>query len=474
MNINVYTGFSKKKNSTKVPTGTGTAVMASLKRQTSYHNPVFVLSPITGVSMEDISYVKYGSHYYFVTDITVVPNNVYEISCVEDPMATHRSEILGSTQLVVRSASSNNPMIPDTLLPVETSDTSTGIQASVAMLDGTGFYIVTCINSVSENSGITCTYLMNEANIRLLGNYLNVDLVNMDTSATTLIEKLRSLLSGPMDAIVSVKWLPFDLNTIVLELSLSSYNVYLGPSQVSAGGTPVTGYKLSSDCVYQFTDSIPVPSSYSDDFRINSQYTTMRLYIPGYGHTEVDPVLCAKGVSIRYALDVLTGDIMGIIYGYPTTYLSDEVEIATINYNIAVPLPIAQMSSDVVGGVVSAVGAMAGAAAAASVGAGAAVASSVVGANDIANKIIPTASVKGSIAGKSYVKETNLTLYITRKTTAGLNDLNANQGRPLFASVTLSTLSGYCKCENASVSIAGYDDDRNYINNILNTGFFIE
>lgn len=474
MNIEVFTSFSKKKNSTKVPGTSGTAVTCSLKRNTSYHNPVFVLSGVSGVNMEDICYVKYGSHYYFVSDISVVPNNVYEVSCVEDPMATHRSEILGSTQLVVRSASSNNPMIPDTLLPVETSDTSTGIQASVAMLSITGFYIVTCVNSVVQNSGVTCTYLMSETNMQLLGSYLNVDLVNMDTSATTLIEKLRSLLSGPMDAIVSVKWVPFDLNTIVLELSLSAEDIYLGPSQVSAGGTPVQGYRLPSDCVYQFTDSIPVPSTYSDDFRINSQYTTMRLYIPGYGHTEVDPVLCAKGVSIRYALDVLTGDIMGIIYGYPTTYLSDEVEIATINYNIAVPLPIAQMSSDVVGGVVSAVGAAAGAAAAASVGAGAAVASSIMGANDIANKIIPTASVKGSIAGKSYIKETNLTLYITRKTTAGLNDLNANQGRPLYASVTLSTLSGYCKCENASVSIAGYDDDRNYINNILNSGFFIE
>lgn len=479
MNINIYTGFSKKKNSTKVPSGTGTAVTASLKRQTSYHNPVFVLSPVTGVTMEDISYVKYGSHYYFVTDITVVPNNVYEISCSEDPMATHRSEILGSTQFVLYSASIYNTKLTDPRIQLFPNVTGYSYSAAIPFLDDTGFYVVTVINYDSNNvstSGITTTYLMDIAGLRALAGYINVDLASVLDPTLNLIEVLRSLASGPMDFVVSIRYIPLDLQSVANELNLGSVDVYLGPSQAAHLGTPVKGYLLGDSSVIKIEDKLELSALFSADFRCSPTYLKLHAYIPGFGQIDLDPVACKFGFKIDCYIDVLTGDVTTLLYGYPTTYNSSPLLQNSYNYNIGVILPIAKYASDV-GSVVAGIGGTMSLADRIISGNASLIGTALeaaTSANSIAQGIKPSGSVKGSIAGKSFIAEKFLRLEVEQSYTQDLDIMTKTQGRPLMQEVTLSTLSGYCQCADASVSIAGYDSDRDYINNVLNSGFFIE
>lgn len=479
MNINIYTGFSKKKNSTKVPSGTGTAVTASLKRQTSYHNPIFVLSPITGVSMEDISYVKYGSHYYFVTDITVVPNNVYEISCVEDPMATHRSEILGSTQFVLYSASIYNTKLTDPRIQLFPNVTGYSYSATIPFLDATGFYVVTVINYDSNNvstSGITTTYLMDIAGLRALAGYINVDLASVLDPTLNLIEVLRSLASGPMDFVVSIRYIPLDLQSVANELNLGSVDVYLGPSQAAHSGTPVKGYLLGVSSVITIEDKLELSALFSADFRCSPTYLKLHAYIPGFGQIDLDPVACKFGFKVDCHIDVLTGDVTTLLYGYPTTYNSSPLLQNSYNYNIGVILPIAKYASDV-GSVVAGIGGAMSLADRIISGNASLIGTALeaaTSANSIAQGIKPSGSVKGSIAGKSFIAEKFLRLEVEQSYTQDLDIMTTTQGRPLMQEVTLLTLSGYCQCADASVSISGYDSDRDYINNVLNSGFFIE
>ena len=76
MKIKYYSAFSKKRNSTKIPTG-GTEVDVYLKESTSILNPVFITKTIPDTA----NYIYCGDfgRYYFVTDIVHVTSTNIEI-----------------------------------------------------------------------------------------------------------------------------------------------------------------------------------------------------------------------------------------------------------------------------------------------------------------------------------------------------------------------------------------------------------
>lgn len=467
MNINIYTGFSKKKNSTKVPTGTGTAVTASLKRQTSYHNPVFVLSPVTGVTMEDISYIKYGSHYYFVTDITVVPNNVYEISCAEDPMATHRSEILGSTQYVLYSASKFYPFIPDPRVPQQSEVISKPHDFSIVpFTESGGYYVVSCISERTGGRGeeFVTNYMVDSMNLSGL-----VDMLIDTAWAPSLI----NTMGKPFDCISSIRYIPISDSTVRTDLSMSSLSdIILGTENMN----PAQGYIFpTSSNIVSKSETLTIGWHYSADWRISSPYTTGDLFIPGYGLVEINPLQCAYSITVEFNYDAVTGDVTVYILGRNEA-LDPDTLIATINYNVAVQIPLAQLGSNP-SGMITSVGVAAGAALGLSLGMGGLAAAGAL-AGGVGNAIIAantrTPSAKGSITGRSWLAPPLMCLVERYINTIDVDSMKTTEGMPLMEETTLSTLSGYCKCENASVSIAGYDSDRDYINNVLNSGFFIE
>lgn len=470
MNINIYTGFSKKKNSTKVPSGTGTSVTASLKRQTSYHNPVFVLSPVTGVTMEDISYVKYGSHYYFVTDITVVPNNVYEISCSEDPMATHRSEILGSSQYVLYSASRNNPLIADSRIVIDDTELHTAGTGSTDGLDTTGCYIMSCLNYKQGNT-LTSTYIMSSMNLMIMARFLMNDSIWTGTSFEAWF---KNTVGNAYDSIISLKWVPVN------------YSGIPGTEEIVALGTTdlqwTDGHGLN--VVYGITVPTSVASvisktftidhvfHYKDDWRIANPFTRAKMLLPSFGLVDINPVEFLTGSKVRYAIDMLSGGCTVFLYG------NNDQQIASMNFNIATDVPIAQIGGRGIGsiatiatglGTLLATAATGGAASA--VGMAGGVAAAIKGTGDLFST---TPSSRGNMGDRSWVGYPNPGIIEYYMDTQDLNEFNNTNGMPLMEEVTLSTLYGYCQCADASVSIAGYDSDRDYINNVLNSGFFIE
>ena len=99
MQISVYSGFSKRINSTKQPTG-GTTIDVALK------TPCCVMSPTFRISGFDLSwdYIAWGSRYFYVDDITVETNDIALYHCKIDTMATFRGDILSSSQFVTRNA----------------------------------------------------------------------------------------------------------------------------------------------------------------------------------------------------------------------------------------------------------------------------------------------------------------------------------------------------------------------------------
>ena len=112
--------FAKRANSTKQPTGlSGTDWSVVLKEKTSYDQPVFLL---TSNSQPEFNYLQWGSWYYFVTGISYVRNDLYEVSCDLDVLATYKAQI-GATTAFVKYDTTPNTEIPDGRLSNKTSTT---------------------------------------------------------------------------------------------------------------------------------------------------------------------------------------------------------------------------------------------------------------------------------------------------------------------------------------------------------------
>lgn len=70
MQIKYWDNFSKRVNSTKIPTG-GTTINVVLKEPTNIDNPSFILN---GINLS-MNYIEAFGKYYFVDSTEILDNN---------------------------------------------------------------------------------------------------------------------------------------------------------------------------------------------------------------------------------------------------------------------------------------------------------------------------------------------------------------------------------------------------------------
>ena len=118
----IYMGaISKRRNSTLQPT-LSASYDCILKQPVSIDNPTFIIQD-SSFNMA-LNYAKWENTYYFIDRIVSVRNNVWEVSCVIDVLATYKTEILASTQYVCYSASHTPSVwLSDTRIPALKSAT---------------------------------------------------------------------------------------------------------------------------------------------------------------------------------------------------------------------------------------------------------------------------------------------------------------------------------------------------------------
>lgn len=115
--IDVYFyNITKRLNSTARPIGTGTKYECAFKENTSLLNPVLKLRL---PSKPDYNYFKIYNRYYWVTDITSLNNELWQITGREDYVGTLKGHI-NNTQAFVLYDSTPNTQLPDTRLAIET------------------------------------------------------------------------------------------------------------------------------------------------------------------------------------------------------------------------------------------------------------------------------------------------------------------------------------------------------------------
>lgn len=477
MNITVWSNFSKRINSTKQPAAnTGTIKTVLLKDVTDIEAPVFELNTLDF----SINYVQAFGHYYFC-DVRNLDGNRSELVCTMDHLATFKDNIKAYSGLVQYTSASSRLDITDPRnmpasdIEIKQASVSAGFPlADPANSDG--IYIIGVIGkkgTLAPASG-TVQY-WGVSGVELLKFFNDV------FGAGTILENIKATFNNLMDSIVSCIWLPFSGFGSGGGFG-SLTNIVIGSEPLTAQGYPLERRTSIHQSGVTLNPIFPMESAHGKSYLDKSPYTTGILFLPFVGNVplDVDALYTGREIHIIASIDMATGDLV-----YDVQYADALATYKTETYtgNCATKVPVAGASYDGVGvaaGILTSIGgvaagiasvatggALAAGAAAAAVGGAAGAAKSL----ELHSMLGGSASsalgfrLGGDIVATLFTKvpaETNLTAYKTA------------HGMPYFKVATLSSLSGYIQCADASVEIPGTAAEKTAVNGYLNSGFYLE
>ena len=467
MTIKVWTDFSKRKNSTKQPTG-GTQIDVRLKDNCSIENPIFLLStPGT-----DYTYVEAFGHYYFVSDIVNINAGMSEVHCTQDVLATYKTEVGNTTAFVLFDGSSNST-INDTRLPrISTPTVSKNKTKLHANLNKIGSFVVTVtgkqstdcyVISVSDVNKLVPDIITQVDSLFYSGGFIPAG--DWSDFIPGIVRALRQIMSSGniTSNIRDLRWIPFDVSGV------GSHQVYVGcyDTGITAGILSLsTSLRLDARSV-----SLSIPWQYSD-WR-NAFCTDIYLHIPFVGDVSLpaDKLINDSGIMLNVSADMVTGD-MGII----VTGSSTGVYLGSYGAATGVAIPIGNSGTNLNRLATALIGGLGSVRNASSIGG--MISAGVGTAADIAmasfNPITQTVGGLSSAAAAGLPFDAEIVL-VSHNTNVSPSSITASMGTPTFSQKTISSCpSGFIQCLNASVDANCKDSDRAEINGYLNSGFFYE
>ena len=452
MQITCYSGFSKKPNSTKTPTG-GTVKTVTLKKPTSVLNPVFLLC---GYDLS-YNYIQWGIRYYFVDDIIIVSNEVAEYHCSSDVLATFKTAIGSSTQYVTRADSSYNLNILDVKYPsyAKTEVENVAFSNLHSSFANGGSLVIGIANGVNVASAGISYYCLTGNEAKNLMDYMfgGTWLDAMDIST-----ELQKELVNPYDYIDSIMWFPFNIPDS--DVPFSPQHLKFGFWDYSGTGGLMTPGNASKG----FAETITIPShpqSSRGMYLNSSPYTRLMLDCYSFGQFEVDSSIFTNDMNLTLGISVDFISGMGKL----TLRAGSNAKLIHKAYTqIGVPMKKSQVSQNILGSALAVTGGAFNVALGNFVGYSQGVMSGV-------QAIMPHLNSSGT-NGSRVAFVTAPELIITRQRI--VDEDKAQFGRPLCETKVISTLSGYIECENSDLDLSASPSEKTAIINYLNSGFYYE
>lgn len=484
MNITFYT-FAKKRNSTAIPTDTGTTINCELKDDTSFIHPTIILKPdalTSGTfspSLFNYCRILYWQRFYYISDWQYL-RGVWQAVLTVDALASFRGAIGNLSAYVVRSAFESDGTISDVIYPT-TSGVTFNREFFSMNLSTTGCYVVGIIsNSSNANSdGAVSYYVMAHQEIANLKSYLMSDSflsANGLASNPDLSASLIKAICNPFQYIVSCRFFPIDYATVT--------NGMTAVTSINVGwwSIPMTGYILPSGyAATVYSNTVPCgnhPQAATRGVYLNhAPYTERILIHPMIGTVLLDSNKINSGDSITVftRVDFTTGESVTYIDNstrqitlYATTGMfAIEVQIASMNINY---IQGAKTAVNSVGSIVNgaATGFAAGGVAGAITGAIAGGASGILNTLEAALPVMQSAGTNGN---RSIY---HIPVYLYSFYRHIVDEDNTDKGRPLCKVRTLKNVPGYILCMDAHANINCTDTEKAEIETYLNTGFFYE
>lgn len=467
-----YYTFSKRHKSTLQPIS-GTDIEIILKDGCSITSPVFLLE--LG-ARPTFNYCQFEGRYYFVTEVRSVRNNLWEIECTEDYLATWKT-VIGTTQAFILYASGGRTDIIDTRLslssPVYISNSAQSL-SGITITDGNQGTIILSItgigsfgNYVMQNS-TQIFELMRDSEFFYRGL--------LDNSPDYFLEaEVQKLTNGHCaDNLKGAIALPILANSMT---SGSLENLYLGSYLCTdSNDHPIKGYRIT-DPLATGSATITIPWRHND-WRRHKPYTLLYLYLPLIGVIDLptDELIGESSVVVLYSINITSGDIAVEVRASSSNKI---IATASGNCAMATPYGSANISNAKVGSaVVTGIGGVLAAAAIANpVGATAALFGGLAAS---AGQMLQAAQgesrgASGLSGGASHGLSKVCILSSVSKdlidSQANLNDLI---GKPVMGKATIGNYSGFVQTDGAQVAGDMLDSERETINALLDGGIYYE
>lgn len=462
--------FSKKHNSTKIPTG-GTPISCKLKDDSSILNPVLVVD-FSNLSVTpqnfNYAYIAEFNRYYWINDIAYI-RGLWEFSLSVDVLASWKSQIGSLDTYIFRMDNGNSfsdfidGMYTYTTAHETVNSFGTNPFAT-SITDGT--YILGITGQGGGVGGVTYVAMSAEA-FNALANQMfsNTNWLNI----TDITSNLQKALINPMQYIQSIQWFPLSYNSCPGKVKTNLNFAWWTFNQIAhkelvpgANGTWYTG-----------TFTIPVPkhgaySTYGREMLLAPATHYTAIILP-FGQWDIDPLnlVNTDNMQCNFICDLITGQAFLLIGSYE--YDGDAWHTRWFDSRqaqIGVAMSINQITQDITGIAGSAV---AGAAAIASGGATAVL--GALGATvNIADRIAPKSSTSGGRGNTAFY---NLNPRIIAEFLLPGQRDHSLYGVPRNAPGKPNQSSGYVQCQGVFDGPCT-DAERMEINSYMESGFFYE
>lgn len=459
-----FTNFWKKANSTARPSEWLAEIDVRLKDDTSVRNPVIIVRISDFDITWNYAYIEiFYRRYYRVTDI-VTQGTFYEVSLVEDDLASNRAVISNTTAYIQYCADSTYD-IPDNRL-TQLLDSNYVVQdASPALtkLTTEHTYVLQCIGKNGIGTPFSKIYGMTKQAV----NNLAAQLYSEDH-----MTQIKNQFGDIANCVVSLKALPLDMSSIMTDIT----QLEIGNIPLPIHTNELTDVKLRDSC------TVVIPYVFGDYRDVSC--CTYSLYLPFIGLVELSG-------SDLYGHPLFNVDAIYSLLTRQVTYRIriGNTTLATYAGQIGYDIPVSTYQSNATGalsagisGGIATTSALAGAlmastpqgAFAGAVGAGISAITTI--ANVSQNWMQKSATMRGNFNGAGLeLFGVNVSLIIEyHNTIAEPSIYSGTIGKPYCKVDTIGNHSGFIQCVNASVGSDCLDGEAEAINQLLNSGFYFE
>lgn len=465
MDVKFY-NHNKRSNSTKLPTG-GITISCTLKDECSITAPVLELKTDSRPTY-NYAYIAEFGRYYYVSD-WMYYRGLWSCSLSVDVLTSWRTQILNTAAFVEYSSTLYSENIIDSRMNVSEAKTYANWQEPEenAWYSVEGCYILSIMSTDANGyNGACAVYALTQSQLSQFSATITAQ-----SFLDGVWESIKNTFNNPFDAIVSCRWIPFDYS------NLSGEEKEIVVVYAASG---VNGKLLTSNFVSRyFGTAIPIRTA-TPDYTDVPPFVTGVLYLPFIGTVPLDlnAFYPDNYLYISIKCDVVTGDIVYTIGPSANFFIS------TYSGNCATQIPLSNNMIDTLGMVSSTSGIIGGIATTIAgivkkdtklISKGLGVAG--IGSYGTARSAEVHTQTNGALSSRIGVHvQRTIELTIIRSHVPDIVGTERKDviGLPCFRTNIIGTLSGYCQCSGASVSAPATDAELETINDMINSGFYIE
>lgn len=477
INFEFFT-FSKKKNSTLLPSVSGNIYTGVIKEPSSIMNPTLVLDAGSSIRYYNYVHITTFNRYYFIDDL-VSDHGRWIVSCTCDVLGSFRSSILNSTQYILRCSTEGDSNIIDHMYPVTNEVSFRKTDIATRPVGNTLRYIIGIANANSDNTVGGCTYysLPYGEFTNLMGMLLGSSSYLGNFSSDGISESLVKALVNPLSYIGETYILPYDIS----DGTQSLLNCGWWPVDNTYGYDVLTNNVILSKHQLWNNNGSPIsfplhPQTAEAGSFVNcAPYTRITLYAGPFGYIQLDPTIIHNAQRVDF---VVNGDFKGNIeleiWGWQTVnntltkFLIDKRDT-----NCAIPISLTQANNDLTG-LIGLGHAAVNAGISAASGNPAGLCSDIAAGLDSAQDyFLPKSEGRPSVGTFDDILEDWSIFCEFRHITDTESGIF---GKPLCTAKKINTLQGtpYILCKNAHIGISGTLQEANQIEAYLDSGVYID